>query len=367
MANTVTVYFATNRLPIGSPVTGFMNELSSVDGLNIRFGRAIIDVAAKTVQLEVAAEQLHATDTGTGPILGSRQILDEIRRQPEGDIVFLVHGFANTFASSLEGAVEISIGLGRPVFLFAWASAGDLGKYMLDRQRAVPSGQALGRVFRIFMGWLRRLREEGHDCRRPIHLVAHSMGNFVLRHGVQALHTSLDGGEIPLVLDQVILAAADEDADAFEKVDKLMPLASAARAITVYHTETDGGLTISDQFKGNTARLGHRGPANMNVIRDNIFAVDVTLVVSKTTGLPDNDPINHWFIRRTPAVIADANAVLAHEDQFTIGNRAPVAGSMRRFIILKPAGAKAVAALTASASAPAARKRAGSKRSRTGR
>ncbi len=366
MASTVVVYFATNRLPIGNPVTGFMDVLSSVDGLNIRFGRAIVDVAAKTVQLEVAAEQLHATDAGTGPILGSRQILDEIRRQPEGDVVFLVHGFANTFASSLEGAVEISVGLGRPVFLFAWASAGDLGQYMLDRQRAVPSGQALGRVFRIFMGWLRRLREEGHDCRRPIHLVAHSMGNFVLRHGVQALHASLGGGEIPLVLDQVILAAADEDADAFEKVDKLLPLASAARAITVYHTETDGGLTISDQFKGNPTRLGHRGPANMNVIRDNIFAVDVTPVVSKTTGLPDNDPINHWFIRRTPAVIADANAVLAHEDQFTIGKRALVAGSMRRFIIPKPAaGARAAAA--ASASTRTTRKRAAGKRSRANR
>lgn len=341
MADPVVVYFATNRMPVGNPPTGFTNQPSSVDGLNIRFGRATVDVATRAVRLDVAPEQLFSTADGGDPILGSRQILDEILRQPPGDIVFLVHGFANTFASSLEGAVEISAGLGRSVFLFAWASAGDLGQYMLDRQRAVPAGQALGRVFRIFMGWLRRLRAEGHDCRRPIHLVAHSMGNFVLRHAVQSLHASLNGAEIPLVLDQVILAAADEDADAFEKLDKLLPLASAARAISIYHTETDGGLTISDQYKGNPTRLGHRGPANMNVIRDNIFAIDVTEVVSKTTGLPDEDPINHWFIRRTPAVIADANAVLRHQDQFEIGNRAPVPGTVRRFAIQKPSSATA--------------------------
>jgi esterase/lipase superfamily enzyme len=335
MASPAVIYFATNRLPIGNPVTGFADELSSVDGLNIRFGRATFDPATRAVGLDVAAEQLHGSETRSEPLLGSRQILDEILRLPPGDIVFLVHGFANTFESSLEGAAEISKGLGRTVFLFAWASAGSLGAYPLDRDRAIPSGQALGRVFRIFLGWLRRLREDGHDCRRPIHLVAHSMGNYVLRHAVQALVASLNGGQIPLVLDQVILAAADEDADAFERVDKLLPLASAARAISVYHTETDGGLTVSDQYKGNPLRLGHRGPANMNIIRDNIFAIDVTATVSKTEGLPDNDPINHWFIRRTPSVVADANAVLAHTDQFEIGNRTEVAGTLRRFALLK--------------------------------
>jgi esterase/lipase superfamily enzyme len=39
--------------------------------------------------------------------------------------------------------------------------------------------------------------------------------------------------------DQIVLAAADEDDDAFDELLKFQPLPRLGRAVTVYHTQRD--------------------------------------------------------------------------------------------------------------------------------
>lgn len=335
------IFFATNRMPVGTPsITGFDNTPSMVGGQDLRFGRATMSVEGKKIsmkRLDVAPESVAVRSQGAEATFGSQRTFKEIGALPAGDMVVLVHGFGNTFAESLQGAAELSVGLDKHVFLYSWASCGVVSgkKYKEDRDvRAEPSGRALARVLDILIRWLDALRSQRQRCDRRLHLVAHSMGNLVLQHAVVALQKDREAGiERPAVIDQVLLAASDVDANVL--ANEMRPLASAARAITVYHTRSDGALTISDDYKGNSTRLGHGGPANMRVLFENIFAVDVTPTVDRfRNGPPDNDPVNHWFIRRTRAVMDDAIQVLAGADQAAIGGRVPDPATPRRFTLV---------------------------------
>lgn len=70
---TVTVYFATNRNPIGHPPTDFGPKLSSHEGLDLRFGSADVELVfkdgsgadedASTIAIKVARERLTTRST----------------------------------------------------------------------------------------------------------------------------------------------------------------------------------------------------------------------------------------------------------------------------------------------------------------
>ena len=72
----VTVFFATNRNPIGEPPTAFGSELGPVDGANLRFGYAEVDeTALKIKSLHVAPERLVVDDEATeSPQFGSSEL-----------------------------------------------------------------------------------------------------------------------------------------------------------------------------------------------------------------------------------------------------------------------------------------------------
>ena len=69
--------------------------------------------------------------------------------------------------------------------------------------------------------------------------MAHSMGNYVLRHGIQEArrHSGL-----PRLFDQVFLMAADEDDDAFGKEHKLRPLPRLALDPSTFPLPLQRGL-----------------------------------------------------------------------------------------------------------------------------
>ncbi len=88
MATTVTVYFATNRQPLtdgSDKIIGFSSELGPIGGLDVRYGRAEVEVDLKKGtntmvpgSLEIAAQKLIFA-AGEAPVLGSKTIFDAIR------------------------------------------------------------------------------------------------------------------------------------------------------------------------------------------------------------------------------------------------------------------------------------------------
>lgn len=367
MAQNVTVYFATNRMPLtdasGAAIVDFGSEPGPIDGAAVRFGSAQASVTATGSSfvpgsLYVAPEQL------IGPAIrrGSRDIFEKLRQDmQEGGrpTLVVIHGFSNTFKQAIERAATIVsfYGIDANVFSFTWPSIGTplptplpYSDYFHDRGTARASGVAIARTMRILYDFIDNLPRRD-VCRQPLHLICHSMGNYAFRYAVQALMQvpqgepreygrtadapPMEGEDRPLpalialpteasdpnrlrrTFDQIVLAAADEDEDAFDDPRELRYLPRLGTRVTVYHTQKDWILsTLSSVTKFNGPRLGVDGPENMAMISDKVTAVDVSDAID-----PRQDFQSHQYYRIFPAVRDDIVAVLAGERQDKIANR----------------------------------------------
>ncbi|ENN86413.1 hypothetical protein RHSP_79212 [Rhizobium freirei PRF 81] len=368
-----TVYFATNRQPLLDPsdpkqerIIGFGSELGPTSGIDVRYGSAKVDVdlSKKTNvlvpgSLVVANQQLLFTE-GQSPILGSDTIFDAIRASMKSDskpTIAFIHGFSNSFVDSIErgGWLGVFYGIDVNMFVFSWPSIVSLlptptpfGDYAHDRKTAAASGLAIARTLRRLSDFADKLEQE-ERCDQSIHLICHSMGNYVFRNGLQALltlpeptspalsaintMTSLDGSSPALrrYFDKVILAAADEDADAFDDPTKLKFLPRMCKSATVYYSEKDWILgTLSNGTKFNGPRLGSGGPDNMSTTSDKISAIDVSDI------LDVSEPENHQYYRVFPQIRDDIKAVLIGTPPDKIANRQAI--SQARWKITKRRG-----------------------------
>jgi esterase/lipase superfamily enzyme len=320
---TVTVFFATNRNPIGDPPTDFGPNLGPVGGANLRFGYADLDARTFALKsLTVAPERLFATLEEPEPKLGSREVFDLVRRKMAAhgrDTLVYVHGFDFTFREALARGAELKsfLAAGMNMFVVTWPSEGKkvpIVSYAEDRRDVEASGDAMGRAFIILARYMEALEAEDR-CDYKIHVLAHSMGNYAFRHAVQGVLRRV-GAYPPRLLDRVVLAAADEDNDSFEQDAKLKPLPRLCEHVTVYHTPSDRALTISETTKGNPERLGSDGPENSRLLNDRVAVVDVTPALAA-----DGDATNHQYYRLNPVVRGDLRQVLDGVAPFEIKGR----------------------------------------------
>ncbi|WP_027168321.1 alpha/beta fold hydrolase [Mesorhizobium sp. WSM3224] len=360
----VKVYFATNRQPYTAPgssrITRFEDDLGPVGGLNVRYGSADVDVdldaRTNTIvagSLQVADEQLIPPEGGE-PQLGSTTIFDALRndmRTSRRPTIAFIHGFSNSFTDAIERAGWISAfyGLDANMFVFTWPSRGSpLGfplpyaDYAHDRKTALASGPAVARTIRRLHDYVDLLGDNS-ACDQSIHLLCHSMGNYVLRNALQALmrlpNPSVaiqpddavsdmvplpqhlpDPSVLRRTFDKIVLAAADEDADAFDDPAKFKFLPRLGQSVSVYHSLKDWVLnTLSDRTKFNGPRLGSDGPDNMATISDKVSAIDCSDVTSF-----NKDPEEHQYYRVFPVVRNDIVQVLKGVPQNKVRNRTAV-------------------------------------------
>ena len=171
-----------------------------------------------------------------------------------------------------------------------------------------------------------RLRKE--LCAGRLHLMAHSMGAYALRHAVQGMRREV-GDDLPRLFDEILLFAPDEDADAFEHDHKLALLPRLGRRVTVYHNREDIPLAISDLTKGNPDRLGADGPAHPHLLPAKVTVVDCTDVV--TTRFQE-----HRYHKANNTIVNDILAALLGEPAHLIKNRASFSGITQLSSIRRP-------------------------------
>lgn len=323
-----TVFFATNRGSLGGePPRAFDDGPSAANGRVLRFGTALVDAASQKSEVEIhTAREALSMEDPRERIFGSREILDALRTEV-GDgsrpVVIYVHGFRNSFAEAMRDAAEMGTALKATVFAFSWPSKDSVAGYYPDQQAAEYSGRAIARAFDIFLRWLEALKRKDR-CRARVHLVAHSMGNRAIRFALQAM-PKVVAGEAPAILDQALLVAADDDADALERWDKLRPLCTIARAVSVYHSPRDLALQVSDRFKLNPNRLGTNGPLAIGNTADNVFAIDVSGVLGSEDSFT-----SHSFHRTNARVMEDIRRVIGQPGPTHVEGRRPMA-EVRRF------------------------------------
>jgi len=291
------------------------------------------DDAWEVGRCELFPEKLDSA-AKAGAKLGSAALFEALRehlKQTDCDLIVYLHGFANDFPNSARRAAALQrlySGGKRQVevVMFSWPSNGEVFpsyNYFSDREDAEVSGIAMARALKRLAEFLARLRAEDREvihraklqgqvpppealrqCERRLHLVAHSMGNWALRHALVKF-ADLHTGKLPRIFDQAFLMAADEDADALERPHKLGRLADLANAVHVYHARDDRALQISDATKGNPDRLGADGPASFDPLPERVFAIDCR-DVSDTIASHGR----HQYYRLRDEVIGDVVATL---------------------------------------------------------
>ncbi len=313
--------------------SGYGNDFSS-DGLeNLRFGHVDLTVPDKAVSSALAAP---SPDGGIGDGLGLMRALESAAAKaritayrenidpavPEskqadlklgseesfsclrdhmlagGDTLLLVHGYAVGWQDAVRTAASLQLMLNhqallRPlqVFLFTWPSDGSnlpYAAYRSDRTEARASGVAVARGMLKLRDYLVHLKEEGRTgklvlCDGRIHLLCHSMGNYVLQNALGVLHEEVGSRALPRIFDHVFLCAGDVDDDVLEPQRPMGTLHQLGSSISVLTNRQDRALSISDWTKGHPARLGTAGPARMHHVHEKIEHIDCTRVVQSNS------------------------------------------------------------------------------------
>lgn len=271
---------------------------------------------------------------GAAVKLGSAALFADLQADMQlgRDLLVLVHGFnvsweeAVATAAAFEAVVnraDPQLDAGRPVqsvrvLLFTWPSDGSAlpwTSYKSDRSDARGTAGALGRALLKLRDQLhalgrelrqnsvavRQLRahlagrpaaeidravaqlEATEICGQKLHLLAHSMGNYVLQNAIERVFDFSPGNQLPRLFDSVFLCAPDVDDDVFERPEGLGRVHQIAQAVAIYHNPGDTALKISDYTKGNPDRLGQRGAARPQVLHQKVYQVDCAALVSGLT------------------------------------------------------------------------------------
>lgn len=311
-----TIYFATNRNPNNAQTpTDFGKNFSDTSLGDLRFGQAKV----KKGTLDHSSIQVLPDNAAEGSEALFKQLRESMKTQSLDSLIF-IHGFNVSFKEAVESAAKIGERYAKlssktyqpNIFVFSWPSDGVITGYGNDRHDAETSGYAFARGLIKLSAFLKG-SDQQQACQQSINLIAHSMGNYVLRHALQQAKKIANGASLSRVFDNIILTAADEDNDAFEHDHKLARLPELAQRITVYFNNGDLALTTSDLTKGNPDRLGHDGPNQPHQIPAKVVIVDASDVVK---GISE-----HSYHVDDDKVAKDIIAVLRGESSDQIPSR----------------------------------------------
>ncbi|MQX36643.1 alpha/beta hydrolase [Roseospira navarrensis] len=330
------VFFATNRNPNRKQNPTDFGATFSPEGLDeLRFGWAEVpEDPDGEITVATATERL-SNRPPSRQVLGSRAVFEHLwhkMAKHERDTMVYVHGFDFTFREALRRTAELKRWYGangKPMnwVVFTWPSDGrktPVKSYRSDRKDAEASGTAMGRGILKAADFVRDL-QRAQFCGQRVHLMAHSMGNFALRHAVQGMRAFV-GDQLPRLFDEVLLMAADADNDALTTDAKLAPLEGLARRVTTYYNAQDLALVVSDWTKMNPDRLGASGPRDLDPLPPKFININCAAAVDWGT-----DPTGHQYYRNNAVVRRDVLAVLAGSEDDRIDGRTPITGRKQTY------------------------------------
>lgn len=367
------LFYATNRNHIGKDrwrPDGYGKKFSDDGVENLRFGRVTVEVdEAKIAKYLESDRGSMGQGDGEGMIkylatcadeadivayrekinrsisenqqenvkLGSQGAFSDLQAimRKNTDVLLFIHGFNVSWTEAVGTALSLQEMLnhspdgdpeqGVQVVLFSWPSDGmalPFVSYKSDRSEAAGSGNAVGRAIlkvRDFLASLRRADEE--LCKQDLHILCHSMGNYLLQNAVERCDAFTPGNALPRLFEHIFLCAPDVDDTVLEEGQPLDQLHELARSVSVYHNRGDVALVVSDFTKGNPDRLGSNGPARPAVVHNKIHQVDCTPIVK---GLAEH---SYYLVGHVNADIRMSIDGLQHDDPRRRRNRVGLMGN----------------------------------------
>lgn len=297
----VCVYYATDRRPTGdaAPTRVYGGER----GRELHFGVARVSIPAPHGRgrvespglLQAASPERHVKLLEVAPSDRAAFVAalrDSVGRSAERGVLVFVHGYANQFGDSARRTAQLAhdVSLDGAALAYSWPTQGWTMSYLVDAgnvEWTVPQ----------FVGLLNLLVDESGA--EQIHILAHSMGCRVLCLAVREFVR--DRGEPGPFFGQIVLAAADVDAEIFER-DYADALSRSCQRLTVYSSTADWALGGS-QTLHRYARLGTYGPPSDESRRyPNLDVIDATRV--------DKGAVGHFYYGNSPTVLADLQLLL---------------------------------------------------------
>jgi len=214
---------------------------------------------------------------------GSKAWMDAIVAQanPQAgaklDIVFFVHGYNTPPEEALtrQRLVEAELrkrGFSSLVIGFDWPTSGSAILYLRDRNNAQAAASQLvdGGIIPFTKYFLK-------DCPIEIHLMAHSMGGFVVREAFRSIDKSRDAKlSNDWRLGQVVFFAADVSSECFEADHAdMVPVFDHCGRLTNYFSGYDEALAVSNAKNIDlSSRVGRVGMPTDNPGHEKAVDVD---------------------------------------------------------------------------------------------
>jgi esterase/lipase superfamily enzyme len=164
-----------------------------------------------------------------------------------------------------------------------WPCDNDKGvvkDYWDDQKSADMSAFSYARVLQKFIQWRNseEFNPEKDPCLKRINMLAHSMGNRVLRETLATWNKYDLADGVPLIFRNTFLVAADIVNESLQVGERGEHICYSARNVIVYHASDDLALRASkvSNLKNKIAsrRLGHTGPEDMDTVPNNVYSVD---------------------------------------------------------------------------------------------
>ncbi len=221
--------------------------------------------------------------------VGSQNFLKALKDNEYRQILLYVHGFNNLpdqvfdMAQELQALCDKAKSKEALVVPLIWPSDNDFGiveDYWDDQKSADQSGFSFARVLQKFIDW-RNSSENEPDiapCLKRINLLAHSMGNRVLRQTLVAWNQYDLASGVPMMFRNTFMVAADVVNETLQEGEPGELISHASRNVVTYYASDDLALRASKaaNLKNKVAsrRLGHTGPENLSRTPRNVFQVD---------------------------------------------------------------------------------------------
>jgi len=219
--------------------------------------------------------------------LGSKEWLARLKDSNAKQILFFIHGFSNLpephifpRTQKLQEFFDVKEQNLVKVVPVIWPCDDDPGivkDYWDDQKSADMSAFSFARALQFFMKW-RDEEPEDNPCLKRINILAHSMGNRVLRETLSAWNKYDLADGVPLLFRNTILMAADIVNESLEEGRYGRLISQSSRNVSVYYAADDFALRSSktSNLKNKVAsrRLGHTGPENMKKTQSNVYEID---------------------------------------------------------------------------------------------
>lgn len=228
-------------------------------------------------------------EDGSNIEVGSNAFLQRLKDADHRQVLIYIHGFSNLPDTVFAGAMEFQQLCDQKkqgevlVIPLIWPCDNDLGivkDYWDDQKAADQSAYAFARVLQNFMKWREDKDENPQDdpCLKRINVLAHSMGNRVLRETLAAWDRYDLADGVPLLMRNTFLVAADIVNESLHKGERGELISHASRNVVVYYASDDLALRASKaaNLKNKVAsrRLGHTGPEDMKQTPQNVYTVE---------------------------------------------------------------------------------------------